>query len=315
MIYKKLLIILAVVFVCSYASGATYYDVDAGALTGGATGALDNVSVTQIANGYTAKVTTSTYTYFYKYDATSASAESSPSVIIPDDNTSGTGAWILKRAYVQDASTAEVGLVELATSAETVTGTDTGRAVTPAGLTSRILDEDDMASDSASYLATQQSIKAYVDGSQKIAQVVTAQETGVVSPGNTAIPFDDSIPQNTEGEEIITLAITPTNQNSTLVINFDGTASFAAQNIGTVALFENNVVNAIAAAGFFVNANGYPCPAPLSHTMTAATEAEITFKIRIGAAGASQVTVNGSSGGRRYGGVASTMLTVTEVLP
>ena len=61
------------------------------------------------------------------------------------------------------ASATAKGIVELATSAEAVTGTDDTRAVTPAALTGKIKDEDNMASDSASYLATQQSIKAYSD--------------------------------------------------------------------------------------------------------------------------------------------------------
>jgi hypothetical protein len=101
------------------------------------------------------------------------------------------------------ASSATVkGVVELATDAETVTGSDTARATTPANVTAKmaapgtiggttpagatfttikgdtslelatgatvtgILDEDAMGSDSATELATQQSIKAYVDALQ-----------------------------------------------------------------------------------------------------------------------------------------------------
>jgi len=65
--------------------------------------------------------------------------------------------------HQKTASATAVGIVELATDAETLTGTDTGRAVTPANIVSKTKDEDDMVSDSASHLATQQSIKAYVD--------------------------------------------------------------------------------------------------------------------------------------------------------
>jgi len=70
------------------------------------------------------------------------------------------------------ASTSSAGIVELATTAETTTGTDATRAVTPDGLhdmtslsgAAWFLDEDDMSSDSATKVASQQSIKAYVDG-------------------------------------------------------------------------------------------------------------------------------------------------------
>ncbi|MDX9739466.1 MAG: hypothetical protein RBT33_03905 [Candidatus Dojkabacteria bacterium] len=72
---------------------------------------------------------------------------------------------------VRSASTTQTGIVELATTAETETGIDTARAVTPDGLhdmatlagAAWMLDEDNMASDSATKVASQQSIKAYVD--------------------------------------------------------------------------------------------------------------------------------------------------------
>ena len=42
---------------------------------------------------------------------------------------------------------------------------------------------------------------------------------GSVATGTTTIPFDDTIPQNTEGNEYMTCAITPTNASSTLEID------------------------------------------------------------------------------------------------
>lgn len=72
---------------------------------------------------------------------------------------------------VSAASDIAAGKVELATTAETTTGTDATRAVTPDGLhdmtslagAAWFLDEDDMVSNSATKTASQQSIKAYVD--------------------------------------------------------------------------------------------------------------------------------------------------------
>lgn len=74
-------------------------------------------------------------------------------------------------AVIGDSSVTAKGVVELATTAETETGTDATRAVTPDGLhdmttlagAAWFLDEDNMASDSATKTASQQSIKAYVD--------------------------------------------------------------------------------------------------------------------------------------------------------
>lgn len=72
---------------------------------------------------------------------------------------------------VSAASDTAAGKVELATTAETTTGTDATRAVTPDGLhdmtslagAAWFLDEDNMASDSATKVPSQQSVKAYAD--------------------------------------------------------------------------------------------------------------------------------------------------------
>lgn len=69
------------------------------------------------------------------------------------------------------ASDTVPGIAELATTAETTTGTDATRAVTPKGLhdmtslsgAAWFKDEDNMASDSATTVPSQQSVKAYGD--------------------------------------------------------------------------------------------------------------------------------------------------------
>ena len=76
-------------------------------------------------------------------------------------------------AVIPSASTTVAGIVELATTAETTTGTDALRAVTPDGLhdmtslagAAWFLDEDTLSSDSNVKVPSQQSVKAYVDAS------------------------------------------------------------------------------------------------------------------------------------------------------
>lgn len=88
---------------------------------------------------------------------------------------------------VRTSSASQTGIVELATTAETQTGTDATRAVTPDGLNDMtslsnkawFLDEDDMASSDATKVASQQSIKAYVDaGVAKGNHSTTEVDTG-----------------------------------------------------------------------------------------------------------------------------------------
>lgn len=103
---------------------------------------------------------------------------------------------------VANASTSTRGAVELATTAETTTGTDTARAVTPDGLhdmtslagAAWFLDEDNMATNSDTQVASQQSIKAYIDtaistAKQALLPVGSIVVLGVSTNPNTLYGF------------------------------------------------------------------------------------------------------------------------------
>lgn len=175
------------------------------------------------------------------------------------------------------------------------------------------LDEDDMASDAADKVASQQSIKAYTDAHGTV-QVVNTQ-TGAVNTGTTIIPYDDTIPQITEGDEYMTLAITPTSANNKLKIEVVG--HFAHSTIRpafAIALFQDTTANALAAmcAGSNYSA-GQDMPICFTHYMTAGTTSETTFRVRAGASAAGTTTFNGAGGARKLGGVMASSITITEI--
>ena len=145
-----------------------------------------------------------------------------------------------------------------------------------------------------------------------VIQVVSYQ-TGAVATGTTLIPLDDTIPQNTEGNEYMTLAITPTNANNKLFIQvvFNGTSS--ALNTLTVALFQDTTANALASSWTTVTASGYVESLCLSHYMTAGTISSTTFKTRAGCNLAGTTTFNGIGGARYLGGVLASSMTITEI--
>ena len=156
---------------------------------------------------------------------------------------------------------------------------------------------------------------SWAAASEKIAQVVNTQ-TGATASGTTTIPTDDTIPQNTEGTEFMTLAITPTNASSTLIIDvvWRGASSATGNNM-VVALFQDSTANALAAMDASnVGANS-GLNISFKHKMTAGTTSATTFKVRAGYGSAATTYFNGSAGGRGLGGVMASSITITEVLP
>ena len=149
---------------------------------------------------------------------------------------------------------------------------------------------------------------------EKIVQVVNVQD-GEVATGTTLFPFDDSIPQNTEGNEFLTLAITPKNVNNLLKIEVTTNLSFSTITTGLgVAVFQDATANAIASVLTPKSATADAVAlASFTHYMVAGTIASTTFKVRAGAAVAGTITFNGTAGARKHGGVMASSITITEI--
>lgn len=147
--------------------------------------------------------------------------------------------------------------------------------------------------------------------SGSVIQVVNTQ-TGAVATGTTTLPNDDTIPQNTEGDEYMTLAITPNNSSNTLLIIATVNLTTSNGGQGTVALFQDSTANALACTlDYFENA--IPHSIQLRHKMAAGTTSSTTFKIRAGQENAATNTFNGIAGGRKYGGVLASSITIQEI--
>ena len=145
-------------------------------------------------------------------------------------------------------------------------------------------------------------------------QVVNTQ-TGAVNTGSTLMPFDDSIPQKTEGNQFMTLAITPTSATNKLKIEIVFKFSVAAVKDVTAALFQDDITNALAAATFRPEHPNIMRSIAFTYPMVAGTTSEITFKVRAGSdpAAAATITFNGVSGSRKLGGVMASSITITEI--
>jgi hypothetical protein len=147
----------------------------------------------------------------------------------------------------------------------------------------------------------------------KIIQIVETNVSSVAT-GSTAFPVDDTIPQNTEGTEFITLSITPQKATNKLRIDviWNGSATGTNTNIG-MGLFQDSTANALAAVLAPKNDTSTSVSQiQLSHYMTAGTTSVTTFKIRVGDNSGNTITFNGVSGGRIFGGIMSSSIIITE---
>jgi hypothetical protein len=137
--------------------------------------------------------------------------------------------------------------------------------------------------------------------------------TGAHSSGAVAIPYDNTIPQNTEGTQYMTQAITPTAAANLLDIEAQGVFG-SASGAFCMALFQDSTANAI---GSVRNQPGTAQPDatfPLRHRMLAGTTSSTTFKIRAGENAGGTVNLNGASGAGIDGGVLRSYMSVKEIM-
>lgn len=144
-----------------------------------------------------------------------------------------------------------------------------------------------------------------------IQQVYNAVTTA--STLSSTIPFDDTIPQNTEGSEVLTQTITPKSATSILEIQVEipyyVSSTITAQ---VVALFQDSTANALAATWAAVGSNEGYNVLRLTHRMVSGTTSATTFKVRVGTSGGT-VTINGQAGSRLLGGVMAARLFIKEI--
>ncbi len=139
-------------------------------------------------------------------------------------------------------------------------------------------------------------------------------QTGASSTGTTTVPFDDTIPQNTEGNELMTRAITQSSAANLIGINATVMTASSAASSMTVALFQDTTADALAVVNHDpANAN-FLVTIPIAHALRAGSTAPTTFKVRAGQASAGTLTFNGNLGTRKFGGAAASYLEAREIM-
>ena len=249
------------------------------------------------------------------------------------------GAWVCTDSTALPLSEAAVDLAvanngyalatDLASLNTTVTGT-TGSMSTLQGNVATI--NTNVTSAQAS-LITASTNAATVQGNLA-ALTAQAGSTGVedyryaqtAAPLNLAgtIPWDDTVPQITEGTELLAVSITPKKATNLLVV--DGTVNWTEPaNTGdyfVAALFRDAGVNAIASAVDGASNGNARCTAdavhsevctlPFRFTLVAGSTAATTLRLRVGLNGGN-VYINQGVNSRKLGGALYSTLSITEI--
>jgi hypothetical protein len=145
--------------------------------------------------------------------------------------------------------------------------------------------------------------------------VQTKQASSAASTSTSDnIPFDTSVPQNSEGANIFSVSITPRNANSIIEIEgllyISGSAGAGTELIWS--LFLDNAASAIAAGTTELPSNG-AVALPLYFEHTASTTSEHIYALRYGAeTGTARLN---TAAGNTLGGVMRSWLRVKERLP
>lgn len=167
------------------------------------------------------------------------------------------------------------------------------------------------AGTSGFFLMTQGTSANPVWSQQKNVQVVNLMD-GAYATGTTAIPVDDTIPQNTEGTQFMSLAITPSDAANKLRIDVVVNAASNGTEPITAALFQDSTADSLAAVSMATpSTNLYQVV--MTHYMTAGTASATTFKVRVGGTTGGATYFNGKSAARIFGGVMASSMTITEI--
>lgn len=133
------------------------------------------------------------------------------------------------------------------------------------------------------------------------------------SAASTALPYDNTIPQNTEGDQYMSLAITPTSSANLLKIHHSGQYEINGGGAFiTTALFQDSTANALAAACMHHNSDLVSHRHDLYYRMVAGTTSATTFKIRAGG-NAFTTRFNGAGGTGVYGGTCVSFIEIDEI--
>jgi hypothetical protein len=128
----------------------------------------------------------------------------------------------------------------------------------------------------------------------------------------TTIPADDTIPQNTEGTQILSVTIPPKTTTNRLRCRVQGAGSMSVTGVITAAIFRNGSADAIAASTHSIESASNIRPIISEVEYVPGTTSTVTISVRVGP-NTGTMRLNGSNGARFFGGAFRATLVVEEI--
>ena len=200
-----------------------------------------------------------------------------------------------------------------------VTASNANLSITPNGSGDLILDglKWPQADGTANYLLKTNG-SAQLSWTQQTGKIVQVKKytlgTAVSSSTVGSLP-DNTIPQISEGYEVMTLAITPTSSTTRLFIFVNMAAGGGSTGYQSLALFQDSTANALASACNQNFGSGKSNTTCFFHDMVSGTTSETTFKVRFGTesgSGTSYFNGDPSVGSQVHGGVLGSGIFILE---
>ncbi|TAU26205.1 hypothetical protein ELI48_08460 [Rhizobium ruizarguesonis] len=133
---------------------------------------------------------------------------------------------------------------------------------------------------------------------------------------SATIPMDNTIPQITEGAEILTLAITPTSTTNKFRIRWSGQAASTIANAQMIwGIFKGGQANALSAG--FVNSDvvnaGYQMDGGAEYVPGVLTAQTVSVRVGTNTSGGASMRLNGTTAAAFLGGASAAELIVEEI--
>ena len=129
----------------------------------------------------------------------------------------------------------------------------------------------------------------------------------------TAIPWDDTAPLITEGDQILSAAITPSSSSNRIRIWVSAFGATSTVSKWAISVWRDSTL--VAAKGCIIASSSSPLPCDWVGEDAPATASAITYTVRAGPDSGGTLRLNGTTAARLFGGASKCTLTVEEITP